>query len=414
MTRRSLLAAGMGLSAGAAWAGQKPVGGKAPGSIFNQVITAPTGRNGYEELVAAADELRSSLLFKEADEAAGTPGGLTLAMRRRVLQDPALIRCLALVRRGLSKPITSPRQELKISTALPELPSFRQIARLLVMQQYVFYAEGRSSDAIETTRVCLRLSQVIQMDTLIHGLVGVSMTAIGVRGTGDHLGQLAARDCAHLYEVCMEWLAEADPLPAMVATERQNLQEAIDELKTGDVELIKASLDLKQANPDPETRQLTLEIERAANSPASLSLALEEAGRRVDTYYESILPETVKPPWERRFEALPQGGDLTTQLAAHLATRPQQISDKYAGAQAQVRLLALHAAILAYRWEHDRAPESLAVLNPGDLALDPFTGELLEYQVFGRRYRLASVGPEIDANDPRAVNGRLPVSVAGE
>src|SRR5436853_2117680 len=109
VSRRSLLVAGMGLSAGAAWAGQKPAGGKPPRSIFNQVITAPTGRNGYEELVAAADELRSSLLFKESDEASGTPGGLTLAMRRQVLRDPAVIRCLALVQRGLSKPVTSPR-----------------------------------------------------------------------------------------------------------------------------------------------------------------------------------------------------------------------------------------------------------------------------------------------------------------
>ena len=60
--------------------------------------------------------------------------------------------------------------------------------------------------------------------------------------------------------------------------------------------------------------------------------------------------------------------------------------------EARLRLLAIHAAILRYRWERDQVPASLADLNLGDLAIDPFTGQPLTYEPLGRKYRLASAG----------------------
>jgi len=44
-------------------------------------------------------------------------------------------------------------------------------------------------------------------------------------------------------------------------------------------------------------------------------------------------------------------------------------------------------------------------------AIDPFTGQPLQYAVRGTRYSLSSAGAPADADDPRAVNGRLPVSI---
>ena len=76
-----------------------------------------------------------------------------------------------------------------------------------------------------------------------------------------------------------------------------------------------------------------------------------------------------------------------------------------------MRLLACHAAILRYRWEYERVPPNLEALNLGDLALDPFTGQLLSYEPKVRSYRLVSVGPLADADDPDAEDGRRPVSV---
>ena len=79
--------------------------------------------------------------------------------------------------------------------------------------------------------------------------------------------------------------------------------------------------------------------------------------------------------------------------------------------EAMVRLLACHTAILRYRWEHDRTPPMLADLNLGDLATDPFTGRLFVLESQGYRYRLYSAGPKTAADDPKAIEGRRPVSV---
>ena len=57
----------------------------------------------------------------------------------------------------------------------------------------------------------------------------------------------------------------------------------------------------------------------------------------------------------------------------------------------------------------------LTGLDLGDLAVDPFTGQPLKYEVLGAtRYRLSSAGPKALADDPQAVDGRRPVSVGPE
>jgi hypothetical protein len=88
------------------------------------------------------------------------------------------------------------------------------------------------------------------------------------------------------------------------------------------------------------------------------------------------------------------------------------VNDGYAKDHARLRLLACHAAILRYRWEQDRLPPDLASLRLGELAIDPFTGQLLEYHQTGARsYSLVSGGAPTSSDNPRAVNGREPVSV---
>ena len=64
--------------------------------------------------------------------------------------------------------------------------------------------------------------------------------------------------------------------------------------------------------------------------------------------------------------------------------------------------------------EHDRLPNDLAALELGDVATDPFTGQPLKYEPSGRRYRLTSAGMPTVAEDPRAVDGRVPLDVVPE
>jgi hypothetical protein len=58
----------------------------------------------------------------------------------------------------------------------------------------------------------------------------------------------------------------------------------------------------------------------------------------------------------------------------------------------QMRLLRLHAWVLAYRWEHDRLPARLADAVPQDSLVDPVNGQPFEYTITEGGYKLHSLG----------------------
>jgi hypothetical protein len=103
--------------------------------------------------------------------------------------------------------------------------------------------------------------------------------------------------------------------------------------------------------------------------------------------------------------------EFTRALLSPLAQALERSLNSYTREEANIRMLAVHALILRSRWEASRLPNTLAELNPGELAIDPFTGKPLQYEVQGRSYRLYSAGPLAPANDPQTVNGRKPVMV---
>lgn len=410
--RRALLASALTLAAGSA---AQASGQEHRRSLLEQVVPKPTGQNGYEDLVAAADLMQSSRLWKQAEEMSGTADGVPLAFKRRVLGDPPLVRALALLKRGLSKPIASPRKEIHADTLLPELAAFRALSRLLGMVQYVEFADGRTADAVETMRLGMIFSQSVQTDSLISGLVGVAINAITLRPVGDHLDELGSRDCEVLFEICAERLARGSRLADMLEAERRGASSMVDDARKGGPESLKGMFSIKDDDPDAAEQRQTLEdVAALKDSPERFGALLDDVSRRLDRAVEQAVTESRKPAWERDWEKPEIDGSLGGRLAGMLIAAYPKVGDKYAGEEALVRMLAVHAAIHRYRWEYDRLPQSLAALNMPDLVRDPFTGEHLKYEPAGRRYRLSSVGPEIPPDSPNAVNGRFPLTVGRE
>ncbi|MGV3720996.1 MAG: hypothetical protein ACO1SX_08800 [Actinomycetota bacterium] len=380
-----------------------------PKRVFSQVIPSPTGRNGYEELVLACDSLAGSkLYFAVKEKLAEAP----LSAKRQVLADKPVIAALRLVRQGLAKPVYSPRTDLGFDTMLPELQLFRDLARVLALQQYVFLADGRTGDAVGTARLCLRLGQVIQTDTLISGLVGIAIGTICINTLGEHLDQLNARDCEQLYRVCLEALAVPDSQARILAIEhatvRREVIALVGKVKQGDIKAVQTTLGLDEKEFAPVglfIRSLPeVEIDRLTN----------DALGYIDRHHQRLQDELQKPLWQRRksqLEIEPPNGPVAS-FANMLLPATDRVNDRYTQDQARLRLLACHAAILRYRWEQDRLPPDLATLRLGELAVDPFTGQPFEYHATGSRsYSLASVGPAASSDNPRAVNGREPVTV---
>jgi hypothetical protein len=419
LDRRTLILGGFALSSGGAAARQAPGDEPPPPTVFSQVVPHPTGENGYEELVRAVDALKRSRLWREAELAADPEPGLSLAAKRRVLQDPPVLRCLDLVRRGLAKPVRSPRETLNSQTLLPELAGFRSIARLLSVQQYVFMADGRGAEALGSLRTGLRVAYLVQTDTLISGLVGVAISGTCVRSTALHLEQFSAGDCERLYQICLDRLAAPDPLPAIVEAERRGQRGFLDELATGDRKQLEGLFGVAGLDPSkPEgsaaiarLQQTIDEVVTLRENPGAFKALLADTGRQMDAYCRQYLELVRQPPWQRaRLEPTVVDG-LPGRLTELLSPSFNRVGDRYSQESAMLRLLACHAAVLRYRWEYDRLPPSLAALNLGELVLDPFTGQPLQYQVVGRRYRLGSIGPEAGPNDAGAVDGRRPVSL---
>lgn len=379
-----------------------------PKGIFGQVVPHPTGRNGYEELVMAGERLQASPLFVQGKE---NWANLSLAEKRLVLADKPVTDALRLLRLGLAKPVMSPRTDLSFETMLPELQTFRDLGRVLAMQQYVLLADGRTGEAIGIARNCVRLGQVVQTDTLISGLVGVAIGTLGIKALGAHLDQLSARDCEQLYRVTLEALAVPDPQPRLLAMEhavtRRTLQECVARIKQSGASGIKTILgldDQSAAAADAYLRTLP---------PAELDRLAEDMLTRLDRHEQLLQDELRKPAWQRRRldGEFASDGSIASQFVSGFLPSTDRIGERYAQDQAQLRMLACHCAILRYRWEHDRLPATLDELRLGELTLDPFTGQPLEYIVKGRRYTLTSVGPTATADDPRAVAGRIPASI---
>jgi hypothetical protein len=399
------LVALLALSAALPASAQSPAQTK---SIFRQVIPNPTGQNGYEELVLAGERLQASKLYAQGKDKWTE---LSLEEKRLVLADKPVVDALRLVRQGLAKPVMSPRTDLSFETMLPELATFRDLAKVLAMQQYLQLADGRTGDAINTARVCLYLGQVVQTDTLISGLVGVAIGTIGIKALGAHLDQLSARDCEQLYRVTLEALSAPDPQPRLLAIEhaitRKTLQECLAKVKMTGASGIKTILGLDDASAaaaDSYLRTLP---------PAELDRLGEEMLARLDQNEQLRQDELRKPPQQRqRLDGqFASDGSIAAKFVEGFLPSVDRVSERYTQDQAHLRMLACHCAILRYRWEHDELPATLDELRLGQLMLDPFTGQPLEYVVQGRRYTLTSVGPTATSDDPRAVGGRIPASI---
>jgi hypothetical protein len=213
----------------------------------------------------------------------------------------------------------------------------------------------------------------------------------------------------------MEWLRQPSPEIRLLEGERQAVLNSLEDMRGKGGERLVNSLGIDPA-PKPDDsdqvrkgRQVAAEL-RSLN-PAAVDQLYTDAVKYLNRYYEKLFEELRRPVTQRAYPKIEDDGSLASRLADQLIPAMTGVGNAYARDQAKVRVLACHAAVLRYRWEHNRVPKSLDELSLGDLALDPFSGMPLEYQPLGHRYRLVSVGPETFPDNPQAVNGRIPVSV---
>lgn len=356
---------------------------------FPRLFPNPTHNNGYEEWVQAAD-----LIQYNPDVDTATLPGATLTFKRRVLAAPPVARALLLLREGLKKPVSSPRQDFDENTLLPEMAPFRKLARLLRTEQYVDFASGHVDDAIDSLRVGLAFGYSIQTDSLISGLVGLAVDTIVLEEFAHHFEQLSVYQCDRVLQMVTDFLKAENPAIRLLALEKSYVLKML-EARRSDADAV---LNLLENNVDPGTASPEYADfqklqEHLAGQPGEVNSLLTDAEARISAVYDQAIANLGLPLAERKPYVPDKSTTPAAILARLLSVDPRNISDRYTSDQAKLRLLGVHVLIQRYRWEHNMLPNSLADLHADELVTDPFTDEQIVYARTGDRYTLYSQGP---------------------
>ncbi|MCO5297890.1 MAG: hypothetical protein M9921_13660 [Fimbriimonadaceae bacterium] len=403
-------------------------------SLLHQVVPRPTGKNGYEEYVKAAEILdvgdagfylswqpgTSKRLEQEAkasvEDGIPVPADpeaarlLPLARRLEAMSTleirTEIVRkfgvALDWVKQGNQKPVFNPRPTISATTLFPELAKFRMLAKLAVAAAYVHDAEGRSAEGTDALLQILDMGDRIGGFTLISMLVGVSEQSIALSAMQSRLDRLSQPEASTVSALVARLLAR----PPVVL-----------EAMRGEVRFISASLEELLAKPEEFTGDEDAVLGKlntlSAQDRARLAALVR---KRLDQTYAPILDRLAGPEsgWvfmEPDPPDPPTGAqsveDLADVLLTWLVPVTGQIGTSAARMRTQLRLLGLGARVIAFKWEHERLPTRLEDAAPAAELDDPLSGDKFQYTPMGDRFRVFSKGvPATGEIDIKYVRGQ--------
>jgi hypothetical protein len=404
--RLGILVAVLAVAAGNLWAQDEDDGDKR--TVFEQLFPDPTGRNGYERIVRAGE------LSRELES--GRPRTLALlplAERREVLRDPRCVEALSLLRSGLAMSITLPRTEITAASPCPDYALLRSLSRLLIVEQSVRLADGDVRGAIGCAEDGVRVGRLVSDEWIMGGQVSRAIEAVSLRPLAANRAQWSARDCERILKMAKSALDAPDPAVASLEGERRY---ALGALHAIFADPAAAAEDARSPN-DPITRALA----GLARDPARRAAVEAKAAARINAgidralallkdpspavYEEPDFSGSASPP---KPQSTVSDDELAATMAAILMPTYESIAVRFAEARVSWQLLAIHAVVRRYQWEHDGAlPETLAETElPATLLADPFRpGATLHYRRLDAEahYELWSVGPRRKDGAPARV-----------
>ena len=354
-------------------------------SVLSQLFPQPTGKNAYEDFVRAAELLKSSPVWAEAQQRN------TLSSRRRALGDPAVRQARALIDAAMLKPLSSPIRELTIATTFPEFAGFRDCARLLSAEMHVLFSEGRTAAALVSFSQGMRLGTAPKAIVLIGGLVGIAIDAILLARIKIHLEQLTPRDCDRVQATLREHVeADRGNAEKALAAEMRFVESMLPYLETSLKETVEGALMADEE--DSALANVRMQAEAIDSDPiakkrviAAFLQGAKAHQARAQAYL--INPQVLSP------EPKLSEGTLEGALVNSLTPVYTRAVEKFVQDRIQCQLLYCHTAIRKYKWEWEKLPDSLDAMKLADWALDPYTRQAFRYEKKGESYELFSVGP---------------------
>ena len=389
-------------------------------TLLEQIVPHPTGNNGYEEYLRAAQILRDpgAGIFLWWPEWA--PSGDALAAYRAEwarLSKLSLLevrreavkrfgRALDLVRQGNAKPIQLPLGGSPMDTFPRE---FKAIAKFARMDAYVRWADGDSRGATDTLLQCLTFSSRALPDSIISYLVGIAIDSVLLAGFEERLALLSEHDARALIDHATLLLKSPSRLLSAIRGERQVQIARLNELP----------VELEQGRGSDSEDPLIRYLGSLNAAQRAQLVRLARAG--AEEGYQKSLQLLSRPESEWVFEQPeePESPETpqTVEEAAAWFTGPfptlmPNLCRASATNMTQFRLLRLAARVIAFQWQHERLPPTLEDAAPAEEIADPLTGDKFQYTPMGETFRVFSKGVkatgEIDIRYRRAVGGRGP------
>lgn len=364
--------------------------------LFGQVVPTPTGKNGFEEYLRAAERVddapfRQWLAFdapvmgSRISPPAGLRGDSSVLERSRwVLNRYGNV--LELLRQGNAKPVFEPRSEIKIETRFPEYRSMRALARAMVVASYAEFAAGQTAQGTDRLLQSLIMGQNVASLGMpaAHGNGMVQSRAV-FDAFDARLGQISLEDCRKVERTAND-LLQRPPTTAKIFEEGGAW--------------VRRTLAVVLADPRlaKEAIEPPLGDAIASLSSADLKRFQQAVDRNISDRYDPLVRNFRQLESEWVFPGETQnvfrkGGDVEDMARAFV----DEFGASYRGtvvisaaARTQLRLLRLHAQIRAFRWEHDRWPARLEDISAE--VIDPLSGIRFDYKVNEIGYTLSSRG----------------------
>jgi hypothetical protein len=378
----------------------------AQSSIFKMTVPRPTGKNGYEEYVRAAEIVTSpecSFMMNydpksptppQADEETPSDkfknlqktyqrilGKTPLQIRRLLYKDFG--RALELVRLGNAKPIF-PTRPITMETQFPEYSAFKRLVKYGVMCSDSLIADGQTGEAAKVLVDLFTMTKNIQRDTLIGLLVGISCESILMASIQNHMEHFSEVDWKYLESSAREFLSSANPIPQIMLTELSFL----DSLKREPKETLRSFLN--DDNSSQRAKSVIAKLQTMSNAEASD--LVQDAITEIKTYSQLVI-RTMDAP-ESEWGNVP---DLTnasdaTWLGQQLQPDYRNVLGAYARIRTQLRILKLHSLVQMYRWHWNELPKSLEIITDPKERFDPLSQFEFMFEIKGSGYRIYSKG----------------------
>ncbi|RYG47773.1 hypothetical protein EON79_06390 [bacterium] len=367
-------------------------------SLLQERIPQPTGNNGYEEFLRAADMIAKSEALGKAYNAmtARPEKGEVLELRRQGLIK--LQPVLALLRAGGAKPILfpprAPAQDMEDLIGFQEVSAFRQLARILMTSAYVLLADGQSGAATTDLIACYRM-----MDVIAHN--GTQIEAFTTTGTHAQIFALLERsfdafapaDLARLEEMAND-AVERPFWGDVVKGEADRLTDLLSLMaKEWDASIKKGEKD----DPDDPGAKLLRKM-----TPAERATLFKRAKAHLDQGAANLAlvgarPEREWIPYAKEGEEMnelesPKNSAQLDSLLADMATVRMIGAVNFAVVRTKWRLVRLTARLRRIMAERDAVPKGLPDDLPAGYADDGLAAGRFVFRAYTTGFSVESPG----------------------